>query len=94
VKGRDRGKTSSCRIHVQDNGKGISPAIHDKVFSPFCTTKARGIGLGLPLVRRTVLDHNGQVDIRTSSKGTTVTLSLPFAEVEREVAHEASARRG
>ena len=48
-----------------------------KVFSPFCTTKARGMGLGLPIVKRTVFDHNGRVDIDTSTSGTAVSIALP-----------------
>jgi nitrogen fixation/metabolism regulation signal transduction histidine kinase len=48
-----------------------------KVFSPFCTTKARGMGLGLPIVKRTVFDHNGRVDIDTSASGTAVSIALP-----------------
>ena len=49
----------------------------EKVFSPFCTTKARGMGLGLPIVKRTVFDHNGRVDIDTSTHGTSVSIALP-----------------
>lgn len=92
--GNRRGKPDRCLIHVQDNGKGIKAEVRDKVFSPFSTTKARGIGLGLPIARRTVTDHNGTVDIRTGSTGTTVTISLPAIEVAQEVAHETPAGRG
>jgi len=62
---------------VQDNGHGIAPEMRGKVFSPFCTTKARGMGLGLPIVKRTVFDHNGRVDIDTSASGTAVSIALP-----------------
>lgn len=64
-------------ITVKDNGSGIPDEIRDKVFSPFCTTKARGMGLGLPIVRRTVIDHNGRVEIKTGKGGTVVTVALP-----------------
>jgi PAS domain S-box-containing protein len=64
-------------VTVRDNGKGISPDLQDKVFSPFCTTKPRGMGLGLPIVKRTVFDHNGRVDIDSSSHGTLVSVVLP-----------------
>jgi PAS domain S-box-containing protein len=70
-------KTSGVVVTVQDNGKGIAPAMKDKVFSPFCTTKARGMGLGLPIVKRTIFDHNGRVDIDSSSRGTSVSVMLP-----------------
>lgn len=64
-------------VTVQDNGKGIAPEMKEKVFSPFCTTKPRGMGLGLPIVKRTVFDHNGRVDIESSPHGTTVNVMLP-----------------
>lgn len=74
---RDGGHTSEVLITVQDNGRGIAPALKGKIFSPFCTTKARGMGLGLPIVKRTVFDHNGRVDIDSSSHGTLVSILLP-----------------
>ena len=64
-------------VTVQDNGGGTLPQERDKVFSPFCTSKALGMGLGLPIVQRTVLDHNGQVHIDSSGRGTCVTITLP-----------------
>ena len=64
-------------IEVRDNGEGIPAELHEKVFSPFCTTKARGVGLGLPIVRRTMIDHGGLVRIESAGAGTVVRLSLP-----------------
>jgi nitrogen-specific signal transduction histidine kinase len=68
-------------ITVQDNGRGISPDLREKIFSPFCTTKARGMGLGLPIVKRTVFDHNGRVDIDSNPHGTSVSIMLPATPV-------------
>jgi len=67
----------NVRIDVMDNGRGIPSDIEDKLFSPFCTTKARGIGLGLPIARRTVIDHGGQIKVSSSRKGTSVVVALP-----------------
>jgi nitrogen fixation/metabolism regulation signal transduction histidine kinase len=64
-------------VTVRDNGKGIAPDLQDKIFSPFCTTKPRGMGLGLPIVKRTVFDHNGRVDIDSTTHGTLVSVVLP-----------------
>jgi PAS domain S-box-containing protein len=64
-------------VTIRDNGKGIAPDLQDKVFSPFCTTKPRGMGLGLPIVKRTVFDHNGRVDIDSTTHGTLVSVVLP-----------------
>ena len=68
---------NSVVVTVQDNGKGIDPELKDKIFSPFCTTKARGMGLGLPIVKRTVFDHNGRLYIDSNPRGTSVSVILP-----------------
>jgi PAS domain S-box-containing protein len=74
---RDGNRPSGVLVTVQDNGHGIDPELKDKIFSPFCTTKARGMGLGLPIVKRTVFDHNGRVDIDSNPHGTSVSVLLP-----------------
>jgi two-component system, NtrC family, sensor histidine kinase AtoS len=70
-------RTTSVVVTVRDTGKGIAPELKEKVFSPFCTTKPRGIGLGLPIVKRTVFDHNGRIEIDSSTHGTCVNVILP-----------------
>lgn len=74
---REGKAASAVVVTVQDNGKGIDPELKEKIFSPFCTTKARGMGLGLPIVKRTVFDHNGRVDIESNPNGTSVSVLLP-----------------
>ena len=64
-------------VTVQDNGRGIDPELKAKIFSPFCTTKARGMGLGLSIVKRTIFDHNGRLDIDSNPRGTSVSVVLP-----------------
>ena len=68
---------SAVVVTVRDNGTGIAPEIKDKIFSPFCTTKPRGMGLGLPIVKRTVFDHQGRVEVDSTPKGTEVSILLP-----------------
>jgi signal transduction histidine kinase len=77
---RDGGRTSGVVVTVYDNGRGIAAELKDKIFSPFCTTKPRGMGLGLPIVKRTVFDHNGRVDIDSNPHGTSVSVLLPVLE--------------
>jgi PAS domain S-box-containing protein len=74
---REGKHASGVVVTVKDNGKGISADLKEKVFSPFCTTKARGMGLGLPIVKRTIFDHNGRVDIDSNPHGTSVSIMLP-----------------
>ena len=64
---------------TDSNWTGIAPDIKAKIFSPFCTTKPRGMGLGLPIVKRTVFDHHGRVEVDSTPKGTQVSVLLPAA---------------
>ena len=66
-------------VEVADDGPGIPADVRDKVFDLFFTTKAKGSGLGLGVVRRIVDAHDGQLDLRTSPAGTTMLITLPVA---------------
>ncbi len=68
-------------VSVKDNGPGMNDEVRDKLFSPFCTTKARGMGLGLPIAKRTIIDHNGQIQVESGANGTEVTLFIPRGEM-------------
>jgi PAS domain S-box-containing protein len=65
---------------IADAGPGMPPDVLEHAFQPFFTTKSRGTGLGLPLAKRIVEAHGGDISIQTPpSGGTTVTLTLPLA---------------
>jgi len=81
---REGKQSSAVLVTVQDNGGGIAADIKDKIFSPFCTTKPRGMGLGLPIVKRTVFDHHGRVEVDSTSKGTQVSVLLPAAAAAKD----------
>ncbi len=53
----------SVRIEVEDNGAGVDPAMRDKIFAPFFTTREKGTGLGLAFVRDIVRDHGGEIHV-------------------------------
>jgi PAS domain S-box-containing protein len=57
------------RIAVSDNGPGMSPAVTARIFRPFFTTKARGTGLGLALVQKIIVTHNGRVVAANADEG-------------------------
>ena len=57
------------RISVSDNGPGVPDGVADRVFQPFFTTKAQGTGLGLALVQKIVVTHNGRVAVATGDGG-------------------------
>lgn len=66
------------RIYIDDNGRGIPDELLPNVFSPFCTHKPQGMGLGLPIAKRTILDHSGWMRLERLRPGTRVVLSLPL----------------
>ncbi len=72
------GELDGVVITVQDNGAGIPDDIKERIFSPFCTTKHSSFGLGLPMVKQTVVDHHGTVEIRSGEEGqgTCVTITI------------------
>jgi signal transduction histidine kinase len=68
-------------ITFEDTGKGIPPTDLPKVHQPFFTTKHRGSGLGLPIVKKIVEAHGGW--FRLASKagdGTSATVVIPSSE--------------
>jgi signal transduction histidine kinase len=75
--------TTAARLNVfeiviADNGPGIPAENLAKVFEPLFSTKSFGTGLGLPMVKQVIEQHEGMVDIAsTPGKGTKVTIRLP-----------------
>ena len=66
---------------VSDTGVGIAPDQLERIFQPFFTTKAHGIGLGLPITRRLIEDHRGQLLVESQfGYGTRITVRLPVVE--------------
>jgi PAS domain S-box-containing protein len=67
-----------CRVSIRDHGPGMPDGVLEKAFDAFFTTKHRGTGLGLPIARRVVEAHGGQIDISPAQGGgTTVSIHLP-----------------
>ena len=70
---------SRLEIQVQDTGPGIPPDALDKIFEGLYSTKATGIGLGLPFVKQTMEQHGGGIEVQSElKKGATITLWLPL----------------
>jgi signal transduction histidine kinase len=66
------------RLDVQDAGTGLDPALADKLFEPFYTTKSDGMGVGLFVSRSIIERHNGRLwATRNEGPGSTFSLSLP-----------------
>lgn len=73
------------KLAIVDTGSGIAVENMKKIYDPFFTTKTEGTGLGLPIVRQIIRDHNGRIEIRSEEgKGTTVEIYLPQAMVDEK----------
>ncbi|HDZ12474.1 MAG TPA: PAS domain-containing protein, partial [Bacteroidetes bacterium] len=70
---------NTFRIIIIDSGVGMSGDISEKLFFPFVSTKPKGAGLGLAIVRKIVNLHRGSITLRSyPDKGTRVTLEFPI----------------
>jgi two-component system, NtrC family, sensor histidine kinase HydH len=78
-----KGLPAEARIGltIQDTGSGIPPENLARLFEPFFTTKANGTGLGLPITRRIIHEHRGDITVESApAKGTTFRIILPVLD--------------
>ena len=79
----DSGKKRWLAFSVADFGPGIAPVVRQRLFTPFFTTKAEGMGLGLSLCRTVVEQHGGVLtDDANLPNGTVFTFTLATSSVE------------
>ncbi len=72
-----------ARVIIKDTGEGVDPEKIKKIFNPFFTTKEKGSGLGLPIVKSIIESHRGGIRIESQpGQGTVVTLELPSLTLE------------
>ena len=73
-----RRAAEGVEIVVTDDGPGISPAIADRLFDPFASTKGTGTGLGLAMSRTIIKAHGGTIAVRAGEpRGSTFSVWLP-----------------
>jgi len=77
----------SCSIRIHDTGPGIPPALRDKIFQLYYTTKPRGSGIGLAMTFRAIQLHGGTIEVEGdgAGKGTTFRVTMPLASEENSV---------
>ncbi|GAG87455.1 unnamed protein product, partial [marine sediment metagenome] len=64
-----------------DNGCGIPEEKRETIFEPFYTTKASGIGLGLPIARKIIEQHRGTIRVKeNAAQGTSFEILIPTEE--------------
>jgi len=65
----------------KDTGVGISKENMEKIFTPFFTTRAKGMGMGLPICKKFVEAHGGSIQVESEEgKGSTFTVKLPIRQ--------------
>lgn len=84
------GANRGAELWIHDNGMGIAPDKLDRIFVPFFTTKTKGTGLGLAVVRKIVENHGGRVVVRSQvAEGTSFGVLLPERGITQIVIPEA-----
>lgn len=71
---------TQVQLRVEDDGPGVSPEVKARLFEPLVTGKPKGIGLGLPLVKRIIERHGGSIVYRPrEGGGASFIITLPGA---------------
>jgi nitrogen fixation/metabolism regulation signal transduction histidine kinase len=70
---------SQIQVQVSDNGPGIAPHLLNRIFEPYFTTKHRGMGLGLAVVKKVIEEHGGKISAANAADcGAVFTILLPI----------------
>jgi C4-dicarboxylate-specific signal transduction histidine kinase len=78
-----RGRSSTVLVAVRDSGAGVTPDLLNRIFEPFYTTKAEGLGMGLAISRSMIEGHGGHLwAIAHDGPGLTVQFTIPIAGEE------------
>jgi len=71
-------------LGVEDNGPGFPEELKSRMFEPYATTKPRGTGLGLPVVKKIVEEHHGEIEVRNlEGGGARICVRLPILADEK-----------
>ncbi len=67
---------AAVRLSISDNGPGFAPKILARAFEPYVTSKPRGTGLGLAMVKKIIDEHGGRIDIQNQSEAHGAKISI------------------
>lgn len=80
-----RKEDNVIQLEISDNGIGFDMAIKSKLFEPLFSTKAFGVGLGIPISRQIIEQHGFQMDMRGEpGKGASVTITIPVLKKNKK----------
>ncbi len=72
-----------AKLTIADNGPGFPVELLPRIFEPYVTTKARGTGLGLPIVKKIIEEHLGTIEISNAPEGgARIDIRLPLVKAE------------
>lgn len=73
-----------AEVSFTDTGPGLAPVSLDKIFQPLFTTKARGLGIGLTIVKMIIDKHGGTIEAKSElGKGTTILIHIPIINTDK-----------
>ncbi|HXQ72496.1 MAG TPA: ATP-binding protein, partial [Pyrinomonadaceae bacterium] len=73
----------TVRLEITDTGRGIGDDEARQIFEPFYTTKAQGLGLGMPYAKKIIDQHGGTISLSSRlGVGTTISVTLPAGQQE------------
>lgn len=85
---RLKDNVSWFELTIEDDGKGFESSLEKKIIEPFYTSKSHGTGLGLPIVKKVLRQHQGQLSITSEDRqGCLVMIRLPKI-IEQEADHD------
>ena len=71
-------QNKKLKLVIQDTGPGIDEDMLNRIFEPYFSTKDVGTGLGLPIAKKIIEDHDGSIEASSKeNKGSTITIRLP-----------------
>ena len=80
----------NAMIDIIDNGKGLPKSDRQKLMEPYMTTREKGTGLGLPIVRKIIEDHGGRLQlmdapsVKDGGSGALMRFTMPIAKVGKD----------
>jgi nitrogen fixation/metabolism regulation signal transduction histidine kinase len=82
--GADGAAGTAVRLAIVDNGPGFAPKILSRAFEPYVTSKVRGTGLGLPMVKKIIDEHGGRIDVANRADGSGASVSILLLKLAPE----------
>jgi nitrogen fixation/metabolism regulation signal transduction histidine kinase len=83
-RGADGAVNTAVRLAISDNGPGFAPKILSRAFEPYVTSKARGTGLGLAMVKKIIDEHGGRIDIQNHANGSGASIVILLLKLASE----------